>query len=62
MKCLKCNGRVFIDRQYTTVGHIEIYCIVCGKRKFFHPPDASKEGKWILAKEVYRAKTTMTPL
>ena len=62
MKCIKCNGKVFIDRQYTTIGHIEIYCIACGKRKFFHPPDTTKEGKWILAKEVFRAKTTMTPL
>ena len=62
MKCLKCNGRVFIDRQYTTIGHIEVYCIICGKRKFFHPPDSTKEGRWVFAKEVLRAKSTMSPL
>lgn len=62
MKCLKCNGKVLVDRQYSTKEHLEVYCIVCGKRKFYHPPDGSKEGSWILQQEILRAKTTISHL
>lgn len=54
--CIKCNGRMFIDRQYTTVDHLETYCITCGNRKFYRPPSESAEGRWLLQKEKYRAK------
>jgi len=60
--CDKCSGRLFIDRQYTSYNHIEIYCIRCGGRSFFHPPTESKQGKWLLAKELLRAKFTITNL
>ena len=62
LKCFKCNGRMFIDRQYTTMSHIEIYCMTCGSRSFFHPPEESMEGKWLIKKEVLRVKTTMSSL
>lgn len=62
LKCKKCNGRVFIDRQYTAINHIEIFCVSCGDRQFYHPPENSKEGKWLLQKEKLRAKATMTNL
>lgn len=62
LACRKCNGRMFVDRQYTTVDHVEIFCISCGFRKFFHPPSESKEGRWILLKERLRAKHTITSL
>lgn len=62
MKCLRCNGKVLVDRQYSTKEHLEVYCIVCGKRKFYHPPDSSKEGSWILQQEILRAKTTISHL
>ena len=62
MKCLKCNGKILIDRQYSTQEHIEVYCIICGKRKFYHPPDSSKEGLWFLSQEKMRAKITIAPL
>jgi hypothetical protein len=60
--CKKCNGKVFVDRQYTSIQHIETYCIGCGLRKFFHPPKESEEGRWLLAKETLRAKNTITRL
>ena len=60
--CEKCKGKIFIDRQHTSFQHIETYCIGCGLRKFYHPPAESKEGRWLLAKELYRAKFTMTKL
>ncbi len=62
MKCSRCGGIVFVDRQYSTKEHIEVYCVICGKRKFYHPPDSSKEGSWILKQEILRAKTTISPL
>lgn len=30
--CGKCSGRVFLDRVYSNYGHIELFCIRCGKR------------------------------
>jgi predicted nucleic acid-binding Zn-ribbon protein len=62
INCKKCNGRIFIDRQYSSFMHIETYCIKCGKRKFYHPPTESAEGRWLLEKELYRAKSTITSL
>jgi hypothetical protein len=62
IKCKKCNGRMFIDRQYTEINNLEIYCIKCGERKFFHPPNNSQEGRWLLKREQLRAKSTMSHL
>jgi predicted nucleic acid-binding Zn-ribbon protein len=62
IKCFKCEGRMFIDRQYTTIDHIEIYCMKCGSRKFFHPPSETAEGSWLLKREKLRAKVTMSHL
>jgi hypothetical protein len=60
--CKKCSGRLFIDRQYSGIQHIETYCILCGSRNFFHPPGESEEGRWLLAKELSRAKHTITKM
>jgi len=62
LKCNKCSGRMFVDRLYSVAGHIETYCIMCGSRKFFHPPTESQEGTWLLQKEILRAKRTMSHL
>jgi hypothetical protein len=62
LKCSKCHGRVFVDRQYTSTDHIETSCLTCGNRKFYHPVGATKEGQWILQKERFRAKHTITNL
>lgn len=62
VKCFKCNGRMFVDRQYTSSNHIEIFCISCGDRKFFHPPHETSEGRWILQKEISLAKNTIVNL
>jgi hypothetical protein len=53
---------MMIDRIYNSVSHLEIYCLMCGSRKFFHPPSDSEEGRWLLAKEIERAKNTMSLL
>ena len=60
--CDKCKGKVFIDRQYTSENHIETFCLSCGRRKFYHPPSDTQEGRWLLLKEKSRAKNTITSL
>lgn len=62
LKCNKCYKNMFVDRQYNTVGHIETYCLYCGSRRFFHPPEDSEEGRWLLKKEQQRAKDTISSL
>ena len=60
--CKRCKGRMFVDRQHTEISNLEIYCMSCGSRTFFHPPSNSQEGKWLLKKEQSRAKATMSSL
>jgi hypothetical protein len=62
IRCDKCPGRVFIDRTYSSPMHLETYCILCGTRKFYSPPDKTTEGRWLLKKEVLRAKATISSL
>lgn len=62
LTCNRCKGRIFVDRQYTSQMHIETYCVRCGERKFYHPPTESQEGKWLLQKERFRAKSTIVSL
>ena len=62
IKCNKCSGRMFIDRIYSAINHLEVYCVLCGNRKFFNPPQNSKEGQWLLKKEQLRAKGTISSL
>lgn len=60
--CKKCKGRMFIDRQYTEINNIEVFCLTCGSRFFFHPPNQTLEGQWLLKRELLRAKNTMSHL
>jgi DNA-directed RNA polymerase subunit RPC12/RpoP len=62
IKCSKCSKTMMIDRIYNSISHLEIFCLLCGSRKFFHPPSESEEGRWLLKKEIERAKITMSPL
>lgn len=62
LKCDKCNGRVFLDRQYSSISHLETFCMLCGTRKFYNPPQDSSEGRWILQKEISLAKNTIVSL
>ena len=36
--CKKCKGRIFVDRVESSIDHLEVYCIICGLRKIYHPP------------------------
>ncbi len=50
MWCVKCNGRVFIDRVFSQKLHMELYCIMCGKRWMINK-ETSAFGKWLDEKE-----------
>ena len=54
MWCVKCNGRVFIDRVFSQKLHMELYCIMCGKRWMINK-ESSIFGKWLdQREEAYR--------
>ncbi len=46
MKCSKCKGRVFVDRVFSQKLHVELFCIMCGKRWMINK-DTSTLGKWL---------------
>jgi hypothetical protein len=46
MWCQRCNGRVFIDRVFSQKLHIELFCILCGRRWMINK-DTSPLGKWL---------------
>jgi hypothetical protein len=50
--CKKCTGRVFIDRVFTDNRNFELYCIMCGDRKFI--TKRSELGKWLAKQEAAR--------
>ena len=55
MTCKRCDGRVFIDRVFSQKLHIELFCIMCGKRWSIHK-EMSALGKWIEKKEKQNLK------
>jgi len=46
MKCMRCNGRVFVDRVFSQKLHVELFCILCGKRWMINK-DTSALGRWL---------------
>lgn len=36
IKCAKCSGRVFLDRVFSDNVNFELFCIICGDRKFIN--------------------------
>ena len=50
MKCMKCGGRVFIDRVFSQKLHIELFCIMCGKRWMLNK-ETNSLGRWLSKKE-----------
>ena len=46
MKCGKYKGRVFVDRVFSQKLHVEMFCIMCGKRWMINK-DTSPLGRWL---------------
>jgi len=46
MWCSKCGGRVFVDRVFSQKLHMEMFCVMCGKRWMINK-ETSAFGKWL---------------
>lgn len=55
MKCSKCRGRVFVDRVFSQKLHVELFCIMCGKRWMINK-DTSPLGRWLEQAEKTKEK------
>lgn len=55
MKCGKCKGRVFVDRVFSQKLHVELFCMMCGKRWMINK-DTSALGKWLEQSEKTKEK------
>lgn len=47
--CSKCSGRVFLDRVFSDNKNFELFCVICGDRKFINKD--SKIGELIYESE-----------
>lgn len=52
MKCGKCSGKLFLDRTFSDNENFEVYCIMCGARKFVSKKTGF--GKWLVKMESRR--------
>ena len=55
MTCKKCNGRVFVDRVFSQKLHMELFCIMCGKRWMVNK-ETSAFGRWLEKIDIEHAK------
>ena len=55
MSCSKCRGRVFVDRVFSQKLHIELFCIMCGKRWMLNK-DTNGLGRWLEKREILQQK------
>jgi hypothetical protein len=46
MWCAKCSGRVFVDRVFSQKLHVELFCILCGKRWMINK-ETNRFGRWL---------------
>ena len=59
LRCTKCSGRMLVDRVFLSYDHLEIYCLMCGKREMYnHPNNHGDVARWIMKVEKARAKIT----
>ena len=56
MWCQKCSGRVFIDRVFSQKLHMELFCLMCGKRWMVNK-ETSAFAKWLDKKEGQQKKS-----
>ena len=55
MTCQRCKGRVFVDRVFSQKLHVELFCILCGRRWMINK-DTNRFGKWLEQKDKEYAK------
>lgn len=54
MNCNKCKGRVFVDRVYSEKKHVELACVMCGKR-WMLDKESNPFARWLLSQETSKA-------
>lgn len=52
MLCRRCNGRVFLDRTFSDNKNYELFCMLCGDRRFISK--STELGLWLEKNEVAR--------
>jgi DNA-directed RNA polymerase subunit RPC12/RpoP len=52
VKCQKCSGKMFLDRTFSDNENYEIYCMMCGVRKFISKKTGF--GAWLQKVEEQR--------
>lgn len=55
MTCKKCMGRVFVDRVFSQKLHMELFCVMCGKRWMLNK-EMNALGRWLELVENQHAK------
>ena len=55
MHCKRCGGRVFVDRVFSQKLHIELFCILCGRR-WMISKYMNAFGKWLDDRDSAHAK------
>lgn len=55
MHCRRCGGRVFVDRVFSQKLHMELYCLLCGRRWMVNK-ETSSFGRWLDQKEFNQRK------
>jgi hypothetical protein len=56
MWCTKCNGRVFIDRVFSQKLHMELFCVMCGRRWMINK-ETNRLAKWLELREMQHEKS-----
>lgn len=56
MTCGKCSGRVFVDRVFSQKLHIELFCVMCGKRWMLNR-ETNRFAKWLDQRDIEHAKS-----
>lgn len=57
LNCIKCGGRVFVDRVLSEQSHLELACVICGKR-WMLGKKKSGFAKWLTLIEQQYANAT----
>jgi hypothetical protein len=50
MHCHRCGGRVFIDRVFSQLTSMELFCILCGRR-WMISKETNSFGRWLEQKD-----------
>jgi|1048.fasta_scaffold32280_2 hypothetical protein len=59
LHCSKCSGRMLVDRVFLSYDHLEVYCLICGKREMYnHPERFGEVPRWIMKVEKARVRIT----